>query len=229
MHFSKLDFENYVKDYFTKLAADLQGISKEICENTVDALRISSLIPRVNSDGTVDKRCSFGRKSMNDSSSFVTGAESVEEGHSTEDNCIEKTWETFHENEHKLLDLLKVSDDIQNSKSEKILAEEIDKFSVNSMRKYADAESPTSHVSVEYDSEYEIKKIELCYQVLIGRLWNYARCMRKMNDLMTNEGWQKWRSHARILGSFAVYYASLQMHRKKASGGYLSMLYMDNP
>lgn len=239
MKYSGEAFDDHVRDKFKKLFPDYEH---EDLENAFKELKIASLIPNINRDGTIDKTCTIGLSHLEISGCMPAAVESPlshqklneissgSQGAGANLNMETRYGKTlvvhYHKAQRELLRSLQIKCDedgwmlvgnSQRAQSEEF-AQAIDKESLSVIEECADQSAPT-----EAESDLLVKKIELCHSVLVKRLWSQASSMHHDNDFMTEDGWKVWREHAWVVGSFAVLFVSLQLCRKSKRGTFYIM------
>lgn len=237
--FSRKAFKDHVGDKFQKL---IQSINQRgilaICQlDNLDVnkllydLKIESLIPNLTNKGKVDKRCSIGHNQLvtceslpaalnfPESPSTLNEMSSGQQGAPARLNLSKRftsqVTNDYHEDQYDLLnEVINFDDNKQymlNADNIKATPEEfaqaIDNVSILVLTALPDVVQP----------KVINRKIDLCYKILIKRLWLHSDAR---NDIMMESGWKTWREHALVIGSFAVYYLSLQLYRMVMYGTY---------
>nr|XP_022313197.1 uncharacterized protein LOC111118074 isoform X2 [Crassostrea virginica] len=216
-------FENNARDKFQKvIPEDLsEGVN---LEKTFEDLHIATIVPRVTNKGNIDKRCKVGSENLvqsgimpasaNPESSLArlqkqtTGSQGAPATLNLRKSFIKTLVEQYHMNQEKLFP------DSDDTTLEFI--KKIDEESKSVMKDYKGSAPETS---MSADNTPLRIEIETCKELLVQRLIVH---MIAENDLMTARGYQEWLNHAMVLGSFAVYYVSLQLLHKKKYGTFFS-------
>ena len=218
-------FEDNARDKFQKVIPEnlSEGVN---LERTFEDLHFATIVPRVTNKGDLDKRYTLGNENLvqygckpasakAESSPATlqkqtTGSRGASATLNLEKSFIKTLVEQYHDNQEKLF-----------PKSDETTLEFIKKIDEESKSVTEDYKRSAPETSMSADNTSLRNEIEICKELLVQRLTVH---MIAENDLMTEKGYRKWRNHACVVGSFAVYYVSLQLLHKKKFGTFILRL-----